>query len=136
MDDLWIGVRVSQDAVGLAGEGVGEGPIGKGELVGWVDMIFMLARMATRLCKTIVQDDPPAAGDLLETPLRLYRITDVEPVETLVRCDRWKLRLTVVATRTKRTDPLPELALEAGAHRWTSFPYRAGETPATVWGSD
>ena len=92
--------------------------------------------MTTHRYDLPIGSDPPAAGDLLETPLRLYRITDVEPVETLVRCDRWKLRLTVVATRTKRTDPLPELALEAGAHRWTSFPYRAGETPATVWGSD
>lgn len=78
----------------------------------------------------------PAAGDLLETPRRLYRILSVEPIETRIRCDRWRLELDVIARRTRSTDTFPEVALEDGATRWTSFPYRASETPATVWGTD
>src|SRR5262245_56247932 len=64
MHDQWIGLRASQDAIGLTGQRIGQHAISKGELVGWVDMILVLTGMATRLREAIVQDDPPTASDM------------------------------------------------------------------------
>lgn len=79
----------------------------------------------------------PQPGDLLSTPLRLYRVLAVEPVETRIRCDRWRLDCELVAKRTRATDPWPVVpAMELGCRYWPSVPYQKGEPPSVVWGTD
>lgn len=83
--------------------------------------------------------EPPGPGDLLATPRRLYRIRHVEPVETRIRCDRWRLDVERIATRSRTEDPwAPPLVvdeLEEGTRYLTSEPYLDG-SPSSVWGVD
>lgn len=85
----------------------------------------------------------PQPGDVLLCPRRAYRIDAVEPVETRLRCDRWRLDVAVLGRRQHPDGPWPLEVRQAVDDAWragqavhTSVPYRRGEPPSVVWGVD
>src|SRR5437867_2800539 len=79
MDHQRVCVRSLENAVGLAGERVGHGGVGEGELVRRIKMVFMLAWVAARLGEAKVQDHPPAARHM-----RRYGIEDAPSLPILI----------------------------------------------------
>lgn len=82
---------------------------------------------------------PPQPGDLLATARRLYLVKAAEPVETRIRCSRWRLDCELLDKRTNQSAPFrPEAAARAalGGQYLRSVAYRKGEPPSAVWGTD
>src|SRR5919106_5689951 len=95
MDHQRIALWTLEEAIGLAGEGVGRHAIGEGELIGGVEVIFVLTWMSARLGEAVIQDDAPAAGHMWGDASE-----DLAPLDIFIKAMMDELAQKTAALRT------------------------------------